>query len=132
MPLIILGAIVLVALLYIISDYNALASMRAHIQAAMQEIGNQLKRQAALATLPALMQLVQTRIRLALPLGVFTRIDCRLGLKTRGVRLLACETLLPNCGPLPQTSQRFAMMTDLLTGVRRHSVDRRDQLKRNL
>jgi len=21
---------------------------------------------------------------------------------------------LPNCGPLPQTSQRFAMMTDLL------------------
>src|ERR1051325_10875508 len=60
------------------------------------------------------MQLAQTFIRLALPAGVFTRIDCRLGLKTRGLRLLACETLLPNCGPLPQTSQRFAMMTDLL------------------
>jgi hypothetical protein len=60
------------------------------------------------------MQLVQTFIRLALPVGVFTRIDCRLGLKTRGDRLLACDTLLPNWGPLPQTSQRFAMMTDLL------------------
>jgi len=70
--------------------------------------------QAAFATLPALMQLAQTFIRFAPPLGVLTRIDCRLGLKTRGVRLLACETLLPNCGPLPQTSQRFAMMTDLL------------------
>src|SRR5436190_18021461 len=58
------------------------------------------------------MQLVQTFIRFAPPLGVFTRIDCRLGLKTRGVRLFACETLLPNCGPLPQTSQRLAMIAD--------------------
>jgi LemA protein len=48
MPLLILGVIVLAVLLYIVSDYNSLASMRAHIQAAMQEIGNQLKRQAEL------------------------------------------------------------------------------------
>jgi hypothetical protein len=71
-------------------------------------------RQAALAIFPALIQLAQTFIRLLPPVGNFTRMDCRLGLKTRGVRLFACETLLPNCGPLPQTSQRFAMITDLL------------------
>src|SRR5215208_6002457 len=35
--------------------------------------------------------------------------DCRLGSKRRRVRLFACETLLPNCGPLPQTSHRFAI-----------------------
>jgi len=61
------------------------------------------------------MQLVQTFIRRAPPAGNWTRIDCRLGLKTRGVRLFACETLLPNCGPLPQTSQRFAMIAVLLS-----------------
>src|ERR1700694_6002911 len=89
--------------------------------------------QAAFATLPPLMQLVQTFIRRTPPPGNWTRIDCRLGLKTRGVRLLACETLLPNCGPLPQTSQRLAMITDLLsTRARRHSVDRRAFLKRKL
>src|SRR5258707_13893640 len=69
--------------------------------------------QAAFATLPPLMQLVQTFIRRTPPRGNRTRIDCRLGLKTRGVRLLACETLLPNCGPLPQTSQRLAMIAAL-------------------
>src|ERR1700682_2882689 len=79
------------------------------------------------------MQLVHTFIRRAPPCGNCTRIDCKLGLKTRGVRLLACETLLPNCGPLPQTSQRLAMITDLLsTHARRHSVDRRAFLKRKL
>ena len=78
--------------------------------------------QAAFATFPALMQLVQTFIRRALPWGVFTRMDCRFGLKTRGVRLLACETLLPNCGPLPQTSQRFAMITKSPVGSRDHTV----------
>src|SRR3989442_6215272 len=88
---------------------------------------------AALATLPPLMQLVQTFIRRTPPRGNCTRIDCRLGLKTRGVRLLAWETLLPNCGPLPQTSQRLAMTTDLLsTHARCHSVDRRAFLKRKL
>src|SRR5258708_13506718 len=89
--------------------------------------------QAAFATLPPLMQLVQTFIRRTPPRGNWTRIDCRLGLNTRGVRLLACETLLPNCGPLPQTSQRLAMITDLLsTRARRHSVDRRAFLKRKV
>src|SRR2546428_4501158 len=78
------------------------------------------------------MQLVQTFIRRALPWGVFTRMDCRFGLKTRGVRLLACETLLPNCGPLPQTSQRFAMIADTLLSInaRSHGVDRRGAFKR--
>src|SRR5947209_19607715 len=64
------------------------------------------------------MQLVHTFIRRAPPCGNLTRIDCRLGLKTRGVRLLACETLLPNCGPLPQTAQRLAMITELLISTR--------------
>src|SRR5882762_7441255 len=88
--------------------------------------------QAAFATLPPLMQLVQTFIRRTPPCGNCTRIDCRLGLKTRGVRLLACETLLPNCGPLPQTSQRLAMIADtlLIDNARRHGVDRRRSLKR--
>ena len=65
---------------------------------------------AAFATLPALMQVVQTFIRTVPPCGRWTRIDCRLGSKRRGVRLFACETLLPNCGPLPQTSHRLAMI----------------------
>src|SRR5205085_10154866 len=65
---------------------------------------------AAFATLPALMQVVQTFIRTVPPCGRWTRIDCRLGLNRRGVRLFACETLLPNCGPLPQTSHRLAMI----------------------
>ena len=68
------------------------------------------KAQAAFLTLPALMQDVQTFIRCAPPWGFCTRIDCRFGLKRRGVRLFACETLLPNCGPLPQTSQRLAII----------------------
>src|SRR5947208_11069784 len=67
------------------------------------------------------MHLAQTFIRRALPWGVFTRMDCRFGLKTRGVRLLACETLLPNCGPLPQTSQRFAMIADTLLSINARS-----------
>jgi hypothetical protein len=28
--------------------------------------------------------------------------------------LLACETLLPNCGPFPQMSQRFAILLPLV------------------
>jgi len=68
------------------------------------------KAQAAFKTLPALMQVVQTFIRCAPPWGFCTRIDCRFGSKRRLVRLFACETLLPNCGPLPQTSQRLAII----------------------
>src|SRR5271156_5014972 len=62
----------------------------------------------ALATLPLLMQLVQTRIRLAAPL---TRAwtACRFGFQRRRVTLWAWEMLLPNCGPLPQTSHTCAI-----------------------
>src|ERR1041384_8749957 len=56
------------------------------------------------------MQAVQTFMRTVPPCGRWTRIDCRFGSNRRGVRLFACETLLPNCGPLPQTSHRFAMI----------------------
>lgn len=44
----IIGIIAVVVLIYVISVYNSLASIRARIQAAIQEIGNQLKRQADL------------------------------------------------------------------------------------
>src|SRR5271156_248236 len=62
----------------------------------------------ALATLPLLMQLVQTRIRLAAPL---TRAwtAWRFGFQRRRVTLWAWEMLLPNCGPLPQTSHTCAI-----------------------
>jgi len=69
--------------------------------------------QAALETLPALMQEVQTFIRRAPPCGCCTRIDCKFGSNLRGLRLFAWETLLPNCGPLPQTSQRLAILFNL-------------------
>src|SRR5947209_1310124 len=55
------------------------------------------------------MQDVQTFIRTFPPCGRWTRMDCRFGSKRRRVRLFACETLLPNCGPLPQTSHRLAI-----------------------
>jgi hypothetical protein len=79
--------------------------------------------QAALATLPALMQLVQTFMRSTPPLGRCTRIDCRLGSKRRRVRLFAWETLLPNCGPLPQTSHRLAMIIEYLQTVENSMSD---------
>ncbi len=47
MPLILIGAIVLV-LLWLVSEYNFFVSSKARIKAAVQEIGNQLKRQADL------------------------------------------------------------------------------------
>jgi LemA protein len=47
LPLILLIALALV-LLYAVGVYNALVSMRTRIQASIQEIGNQLKRQADL------------------------------------------------------------------------------------
>src|SRR6185503_5080585 len=65
---------------------------------------------AAFATLPPLMHLAHTRWRSAPPLGSCTRTDCKFGLNLRRVLLFACETLLPNCGPLPQTSHLFAMI----------------------
>ena len=57
---------------------------------------SELAAQAAFATFPALMQVVQTFIRLAAPEGDFTRMDCKFGSNRRRVRLFACETLLPN------------------------------------
>ena len=64
---------------------------------------------AALITLPPLIQRVQTFIRTFPPCGRCVRMDCRFGLNRRRVLLFACETLFPNCGPLPQTSHRFAI-----------------------
>src|SRR6185503_7765461 len=79
--------------------------------------------QAALETLPALMQVVQTFIRRAPPCGCCTRIDCRFGSNRRGVRLFAWETLLPNCGPFPQTSQRLAISsTSRILGLIRTAI----------
>src|ERR1700753_3147326 len=55
------------------------------------------------------MQLVQTRTRLATPL-VTALTCCRFGFQRRRVTLCACEMLLPNCGPLPQSSHTCAMV----------------------
>lgn len=48
MPLIIIGIILVVVLLWGVSTYNFFVSSKARIKAAVQEIGNQLKRQADL------------------------------------------------------------------------------------
>lgn len=48
MPLIIIGIIIIIIGLYIISIYNSLQVGQIRIQASVQEIGNQLKRQANL------------------------------------------------------------------------------------
>jgi hypothetical protein len=63
----------------------------------------------ALAILPALMQLEQTRSRLGAP---FTSAltTCRFTFQRRRVMLCACEMLLPKRGPLPQMSQVCAMV----------------------
>src|SRR5580698_10090637 len=55
------------------------------------------------------MQLVQTVIRL-LPPSTFARTGRRFTFHRRLVLLLACETLFPNCGPLPQRSHLAAMV----------------------
>lgn len=47
MPLILIGAIVLIAL-WLVGEYNFFVSSKARIKGAVQEIGNQLKRQADL------------------------------------------------------------------------------------
>src|SRR3989442_309259 len=57
------------------------------------------------------MHVVQTVLRWFPPVGRATRMDCKLGLNRRGVRLFAWETLLPNCGPFPQISQRLAIVS---------------------
>ena len=54
------------------------------------------------------MQLVQTLMRRVL-LATLARTDCRLTFQRRRVLLFACETLLPNCGPLPQSSHLAAI-----------------------
>ena len=62
----------------------------------------------ALAIFPLLMQLVHTRIRFGAP---FTSAltACRFTFQRRRVTLWACEMLLPNCGPVPQTSHICAI-----------------------
>src|SRR5579871_193614 len=55
------------------------------------------------------MQLVHTRMRLGAPL-TSALTAWRLGFQRRRVMLCACEMLLPNCGPLPQTSHTCAMV----------------------
>src|SRR5947209_1035275 len=55
------------------------------------------------------MQLVQTRRLLVAPLtSAFT--FWRFTFQRRRVTLCACEMLLPNCGPLPQTSHTCAIV----------------------
>ena len=70
----------------------------------MEEIRLRTGWNYALVILPVLMQLVQTRMRLAAPLTTALT-GCKLTFQRRLVTLCACETLLPNCGPLPQISQ---------------------------
>ena len=63
----------------------------------------------ALTTLPDLMQLVHTRMRLP-EVFTFALTVWRLTFQRRRVTLCACETLLPNCGFLPQISHICAMI----------------------
>src|SRR5580692_222694 len=68
------------------------------------------------------MQLVQTRIRL-LPPPTFALTGRRLTFQRRRLMLCAWEMLLPNCGPLPQTSHTCAISnsrTRLETCTRRN------------
>jgi hypothetical protein len=73
-----------------------------------ERIENGPEKPYALAILPLLMQLVQTRIRFGAP---FTSAltACKLTFQRRRVTLWACEMLLPNCGPFPQTSHTCAI-----------------------
>lgn len=47
-PIFILGGLVIIAVLYVISIYNGLQTIKTRIVASIQEIGNQLKRQSNL------------------------------------------------------------------------------------
>ena len=62
-------------------------------------------------TLPALMHDVHTFCRLGVP-PTRVRIDWMLGFQRRGVRRCECEMLLPKPGPLPQTSQLAATVSN--------------------
>src|ERR1019366_8641344 len=56
------------------------------------------------------MQPVQTLMRFEFWLpSIFAFTACRFTFQRRRVLLFACETLLPNCGPLPQRSHLAAM-----------------------
>lgn len=48
MELIVVGIILIVIILYVVSVYNSLQRLKTQIHASIQEIGNQLKRQASL------------------------------------------------------------------------------------
>jgi hypothetical protein len=56
---------------------------------------------------------VQTRAVRCVPAASILT-DCRLGSQRRLVLFIAWLTLLPAFGPLPQTSQRFAMKIESL------------------
>ena len=73
---------------------------------------SQPPRYAFFVTLLERRQLVQTRIFLLLPPAPCTLAftGCKFTFQRRLVMLCACETLLPNCGPLPQTSQTRDMI----------------------
>jgi hypothetical protein len=81
--------------------------------------GKRNNRCQAFTTLPALMQRVQTRIRLCPPpISAFT--GRRLTFQRRLDTLCACEILLPNCGPLPQMVQICAMTNSITYAFRRN------------
>ena len=67
-------------------------------------------------TLPALMHEVHTFSRFGDPFTTACTV-WMLGFQRRRVRRCECEMLLPNPGPLPQTSQ-VAAMVDTLSSVR--------------
>ena len=64
----------------------------------------------ALTTLPDLMHEVQTRTRLLAPL-TRARTGRRFTFQRRRLTLCAWLMAFPNCGPLPQISHTWAMMT---------------------
>ena len=59
-------------------------------------------------TFPAFRHLVHTFCRFGVPLASVVRTRWMFGLNRRLVRRCECETLMPNPGPLPQTSQTEA------------------------
>lgn len=49
--------------------------------------------------------------------ATFAFTGCRFTFQRRRLLLFACETLLPNCGPLPQTEQTCAMTNSKMFGT---------------
>ena len=70
-------------------------------------------RRGGFCTFPALMQDVQTLIRVGDP-ATSARTRWMFGSQRRFVRRWECETFIPNDGFLPQISQTDAMMNYLL------------------